>query len=246
MTNQAPVRAGPLARLKQFAPLILILAVLIAAVVSGATGYLSLDSLRTHAATLQAYAAVHPVLSIGLFILVYVVCTAASVPGASLLTLAGGFIFGTWIGGAATVVGATLGAVVIFLAAKSAFGQSLRERAMGSGGALARISEGVRQNAFSAILSLRLIPAVPFWLLNVGAGIADAPLGAYALATFLGIMPATFIYSGIGHGLGRVFEAGGTPDLSVLYQPHVLVPLVGLGLLSLAPILVRRLRRKAV
>ena len=224
MTNHAPVRAGPLARLKQFAPLILILAVLIAAVVSGATGYLSLDSLRTHAATLQAYAAVHPVLSIGLFILVYVVCTAASVPGASLLTLAGGFIFGPWIGGAATVVGATLG----------------------SGGALARISEGVRQNAFSAILSLRLIPAVPFWLLNVGAGIADAPLGAYALATFLGIMPATFIYSGIGHGLGRVFEAGGTPDLSVLYQPHVLVPLVGLGLLSLAPILVRRLRRKAV
>ena len=234
--------SGALGLFKRFGPLILIVLILIAVIASGATHYLSLDALRENAARLKAYEAAHPVLSIGLFILIYLLCTAASVPGASLLTLAGGFIFGTWVGGTATVIGATIGAVIIFLAAKSAIGGALRERAQSSGGMLARLSEGVRNNAFSAILSLRLIPAAPFWLVNIAAGVADAPLGAYALATFLGVMPATFIYTGIGSGLERLFAAGKTPNLSVLYQPHVLLPLIGLALLSLAPMVVRRLR----
>jgi len=104
--------------------------------------------------------------------------------------------------------------------------------------------DGVAAGAFGYILTLRLIPLAPFWLVNVAAALAHAPLGPYALATFIGIMPATFIYSGIGAGIGDLLARNEAPDLGVIFQPNILGPLVALGLLSLGVTLYQRRRAK--
>jgi uncharacterized membrane protein YdjX (TVP38/TMEM64 family) len=223
-------------------PLLLIAVVIGAVFATGANRWLSLDALREHDAQLHAYVDVHPILSLAAFVAIYVVATAAYLPGASILTIAGGFLFGTWVGGSATVVGATLGALGAYWLVRTALGEPLRHKAEQSPGALQKIAEGIRKDAFAYTLSLRLIPAVPFWLLNAAAGLVSAPVRPYTLATLIGIMPATFIYSGIGAGLGQLFRAGRRPDLSIIFEPHVLYPLIGLGLLSLIPAIVRRLR----
>jgi uncharacterized membrane protein YdjX (TVP38/TMEM64 family) len=147
------------------------------------------------------------------------VATAVSLPGGLVLTLAGGFLFGTWLGGAATVIGATIGAILVFYAVRTSFGESLRRRAEASGGRLKTIIDGVAAGAFGYILTLRLIPIMPFWFVNVAAGLAHAPTGAYALATLIGILPATFIYSGIGAGIGELVARGETPNLRRCCRP---------------------------
>lgn len=229
--------------LKRIWPLLAVGAVLLAAVLSGATRHLSLDTLRENEQALRAFVADNYVLAVAGFAAVYALATAASVPGAIFLTLAGGFLFGTWIGGAATAVGATLGAVALWAAVKTALGESLRRKAERDGGRLKAVIDGVSRDAFSYVLTLRLLPFAPFWFVNAAAGLAGAPLVPYALATALGILPGTFIYSGIGAGLGELFARGETPDLAVVFEPFVLVPLLGLALLSLAPVVWRRFQK---
>ena len=164
---------------------------------------------------------------------------AFSIPGALIMTLSGGFLFGAFAGTAATVVGATAGSVAVFLAARTAFGDVLRRRA---GPAVARIAEGLRRDAFSYLLLLRLLPVFPFWLVNIAVGVVNIPLRTYVLGTVLGVIPGTFIYSALGAGLGTVFDRAEAPNLSVVFEPQILLPLVALALLSLAPIVWRRLR----
>lgn len=229
--------------LKRLWPLLLIAALLTAAFLSGATQWLSLDALRENERALREVVADNFVLAILAFAAVYALATAASVPGAVFLTLAGGFLFGTWAGGAATAVGATVGAVALWAAVKTALGEPLRRKAERDGGRLKTVIDGVNKDAFSYILTLRLLPFAPFWFVNVAAGLAGAPLVPYALATALGILPGTFIYSGIGASLGELFARGETPNLSVIFEPFVLGPLIGLALLSLLPVVWKRLRR---
>ncbi|MDP1631145.1 MAG: TVP38/TMEM64 family protein [Caulobacter sp.] len=234
--------------LGRYWPVIILVALVAALLLSGASRYLSLDSLQAHEALLRGLIADHLVLSLLLFIGVYALATAASLPGALILTLAGGFLFGTWVGGGATIVGATLGAMLVFYAVRTSFGHALREKAEAGGGRLKAMMDGIKDGAFGYILSLRLLPVAPFWLVNVAAGVAHAPVRAYLLATFFGIMPATFIYSGIGAGLGTVLAHGGKPNLGLIFEPTVLLPLVALGLLSLGTTIVRGVlarRRKA-
>ena len=220
-------------RLLRFLPLVLIVALLVLLLASGVTRSLSLEALRVHEAGLRGFIGEHWFLALAGFIAVYSVATAVSLPGAVILTLAGGYLFGTWLGGGATVIGATLGAVAVFFAVRTSLGAFLREKAERSGGRLKAVIDGVQAGAFGYILTLRLIPLVPFWLVNVAAALAGAPLRAYALATLLGILPATFIYSGIGAGIGEVMARGQTPDLGVIFELRILLPLVALGLLSL-------------
>ena len=226
---------------KRFAPLAVIAAGLAVAIALGWTDYLTLDQLRGRREALAAFVEARPVASVAAFMAVYALAVAFSIPGALILTLSGGFLFGTLVGGSATVVAATLGAVAIFLAARTAFGDVLRRRA---GPAVARIEEGVRENAFSYLLTLRLLPVFPFWLVNIAAGLVDIPLRTYALATLLGVIPGTFIYSALGAGLGSVFDREAAPDLGIIFEPQILLPLIGLALLSLLPVVIRRLRRK--
>jgi len=226
---------------KRFAPLGIVAAGLIAAIALGWTDYLTLEQLRGRRAALLAFVEARPVASVAAFMAIYALAVAFSIPGALILTLAGGFLFGTLLGGSATVVAATVGAVATFLAARTAFGDVLRRRA---GAAVARIEEGVRRNAFSYLLTLRLLPVFPFWLVNIAAGLVAIPLRTYAAATLLGIIPGTFIYSALGAGLGSVFDREAAPDLGVIFEPQILLPLIALAALSLLPVLVRRWRAR--
>jgi uncharacterized membrane protein YdjX (TVP38/TMEM64 family) len=229
--------------LKRIWPLLLIAVVIAAVFATGANRWLSLDILRTHEEQFRAYVLAHPVQSVTVFVLVYILATTAYVPGASILTMTGGFLFGTWEGGGAALVGATIGALGGYWLVRTALGEPLRHKAEASPGTLKKVAEGIRSDTFSYTLSLRLIPAMPFWLLNAAAGLVSAPVRPYALATALGIVPATFIYAGLGAGLHKLFALGERPNLSIIFEPHVLWPLLGLGLLSLIPAVVRRLRR---
>jgi uncharacterized membrane protein YdjX (TVP38/TMEM64 family) len=226
----------------RYLPLALVAAGLGAAFLLGVTDYLSLSELQARQDALQAYVAEHPVLSLGLYALAYFLVVAFSLPGGTVMTLTGGFLFGTWIGGSAAIISATLGAVVLFLAARSAFGDALRGRA---GSAVGRVAEGVRRNAFSYLLTLRLLPVFPFWLVNLAAGFVDVPLRTFAVTTFMGIIPGTFIYAGLGAGLGSVFERGQALNLGLIFEPQILLPLIGLAVLALLPVVWNRVRARS-
>ena len=227
---------------RRFGPLALLVAALIAVWASGLTHDLSLHMLRTRREALEAGVHAHPLMALGSYVSVYILVVALSLPAALVMTLTGGLLFGAWIGGFAAAVSCTLGAAIIFIICRTAVGDSLRRRA---GSTVARIEEGVRRDAFSYIVTLRLIPVMPFWLANLALGFVDIPLGVFVTASFIGILPVSVIYAGLGANLNLLFARHQRPDLHLVMRPEVLLPLVGLAILALTPILLRRLRRSA-
>ena len=159
-----------------------------------------------------------------------------SLPVASLLTLAGGAIFG-WPAATLVVVAATVGAGLVFFAAKNLFTDIQRRRA---GPFLGKLEKGFSQNAFFYLLALRLVPAAPFWVLNIVPALTRMSITKFLAATFIGIIPGSFAYVWVGRGFDQVLAAGKTPDLGTLASPNILLPLVALAALSLMPILLRR------
>ena len=170
----------------------------------------------------------------------YAVVVAFSLPVGAVATIAGGFFFGLWFGAAATVIGATLGATALFIAAQTVLGDRLRARV---GTVLERMDSGFRDNAFNYLLVLRLVPLFPFFLVNIAPAFANVRLSTYVGATFLGIVPGTFVYTSVGNGLGAVFDSGGEPDLGLILEPEILLPILGLSVLALGPVIYRRFRR---
>jgi uncharacterized membrane protein YdjX (TVP38/TMEM64 family) len=195
------------------------------------------DGLARHQTLLRDWVGAHPVVSAGTYLLIYTAAVALSVPNAGVLTVAGGLLFGKLLGSALTVTAATIGAVILLLVVRSLFVRTL-------GSHRQRIPETVRtrlaNDGFSYLLALRLVPLFPFWLINLAASVAGIRLAVYIPATLLGIAPTTFILSSIGAGVGSVLARGETPDLSVLFAPGILLPLVGLAALSLLPVIFRR------
>ena len=211
-------------------PIGLILAALALAYALGLHRFLSFESLGAHRATLLGFVAAAPLLAGLLYLLAYALVAGLSLPGGAVMTLAGGFLFGPWLGSGLAVLGATAGACLLFIGARHALADTLARRA---GPLLERVRGGLRRDGFWYLLSLRLIPVVPFWLANLAPALAGMPLAPYAAATFLGIIPGTAVYAGIGAGLGGVLDAGGRPDLSLILSPGILLPLLGLAALSL-------------
>lgn len=207
----------------------------------GLNRYATLDTLRDNRQALSAWVAANELEAALVYMGVYALMVAFSVPGALVATLTGGFLFGTVIGGFCTVVAATIGATILFVAAKSALGDVLRARA---GSSIARMEEGFRENAFSYLLVLRLVPIFPFFLVNLAPAFLGVSLLTFVGATFIGIIPGTFVFASLGNGLGAVFDAGGTPDLGLIKQPQVIGPLLALAALALVPVIYRRFRRK--
>lgn len=224
---------------KRLAPLLLLAALGAAAFALRLDHYLTLDALRDNRATLTAFVQSHAIAASLGFVFTYASVVALSLPGATIMTLAGGFLFGVPLGATLTVVGATLGATLLFLIARSALGDVLRERA---GPFLARMADGFRKDAFSYLLFLRLVPAFPFWAVNLAPALLGMRLGPYVAATALGIVPGTTVYAAFGASLGQVFDAGGEVRLKDVFSPTLIAALVGLGILSLLPIAFRRLR----
>jgi uncharacterized membrane protein YdjX (TVP38/TMEM64 family) len=226
----------------RFLPLILIIGALAAFFLLGFDKYLSFDSLKEHRATLSAFVNENTVLAGLGFVALYAVVTAVSLPGGAVLTLTAGFLFGTVTGSIYVVIGATIGATGLFLAARTAIGNSLRARA---GPAVRRMEQGFHENAMSYLLFLRLIPLFPFWLVNLVPACLGVPLRTYVIGTFFGIMPGSIVFASVGNGLGAVFDAGKAPDLGIIFKPEILFPILGLAVLSLVPIIYKRIKGKS-
>jgi uncharacterized membrane protein YdjX (TVP38/TMEM64 family) len=199
--------------------------------------YLTLEALAAQREALAALVAARPVLSALMYVAAYIAVVAFSLPGGAVMTLSGGLLFGAFIGACLAVLGATIGAAVLFLLARSAFAPLVAGRAEGL---LGPLRVGLARDGFFYLLSLRLVPVFPFWLLNLAPALLGMAFAPYLAATFLGIIPGTLVFAGIGAGLDEVFLSGGVPDLGVIFSWGVLLPLLGLALLSLLGVWFRR------
>lgn len=225
--------------LRRMAPLVVALIGAVLLYIYGRQ-YLSFDALRDNREALLAWRDANYALAVLTYMALYALATALSFPGGLALTLAGGFLFGPWFGGAFAVTGATVGAVGIFLAAKTGLGDALRQRA---GGWVKKAEAGFQENQVSYLLMMRLVPAIPFFAANIVPAFLGASTIAFAWTTFVGIIPGALVYASVGSGLGAVFEAGGTPDFGLIFKPQILLPLLGLAALSAVPVVLKRFRR---
>ena len=229
--------------IRRHVPLILIATVAVAGAVF-LPDWLSFDALSRHRNTLLAFRDAQFGLTVLIFCASYTAIVAMSLPGATVATLTGGFLFGLFPGVLFNVVSAGTGAVLVFMAARAGLGADVSAQIAARGGAAARLQAALHRNVWSALLIMRLIPILPFFLCNLLPAFAGVRLWPFAATTFAGILPAGLIFTSIGAGLGEVFANGGTPDLGVIFTPAVLLPLVGLAALSALPALMRAFGRK--
>ena len=224
-------------------PLLTILAVALA----GAfflRDYLSFETLAENREALIAFRDANYLLTVLAFIAIYVVIVAFSLPGATVATLTGGFLFATFPGALFNVTAATLGAICIFQAARWGLGDRLSEKLEGAGGTVQKIKAGIDANQWEMLFLIRLVPAVPFFVANLVPAFVGVPLYRFAVSTFLGIIPGAVVYTSVGAGLGEVFARGETPNLGIIFEPHILLPILGLCALAALPIVLKALRGK--
>jgi uncharacterized membrane protein YdjX (TVP38/TMEM64 family) len=260
MTQATDKARGATAWLKRLWPLIVLVAAMAFVFAMGWHHYLSIQTLAENRQALRALMGANLVLSLALFVVVYAAAVALSLPGGAVLTIAGGFLFGWLLGGTASIVAATIGALIVFLIARSALGDLLAARA---GPWLSRFRQGFQEDAFSYLLFLRLVPIFPFWLVNLAPGLLGVSFPTYVATTILGIIPGTFAFALAGNGLDSVIAAqqaayqsclakmgaGGQESCSyaldpgALLTPELIAGLVALGLVALIPVAVKWYRR---
>jgi uncharacterized membrane protein YdjX (TVP38/TMEM64 family) len=227
---------------KRFFPVFIIVAFLVAFFALGGPKYINLQSLRDNQEMLKSIVEEHAVLSILGFMALYAFLVGISVPGAGFLSIFAGFLFGVTTGTFSVVIGATLGATMIFLAARSALGESLAQKA---GPFMKKFEKGLQKNELSYLFILRLVPLFPFFIVNIVPALFDVKLRNYVISTFIGIIPGSLVYVSVGNGLGDALRAGEDIPLSgLMFRPAVILPILGLILLSLIPVVYQRLSGK--
>jgi uncharacterized membrane protein YdjX (TVP38/TMEM64 family) len=259
MTMEAS--ASPAGILRRFAPLIALAAIMALVFAMGWHKYLSFKTIGENYDALKGYIDGHLGLALLLYILAYIVVVALSLPGGLVMTVSGGLLFGWQLGAPAAVVGATIGATILFLIARSSLGESLAARA---GPWIAKLRDGFQENAFSYLLFLRLVPAFPFVAVNLAPALLGVKLRTFVSATLLGILPATFAFSAAGAGLASVVEAQNksykdcvaklvpgtgkpcdfTIDTSQLVTKELILAFAALGIVSLIPIVIKKWSRR--
>lgn len=213
----------------------LFVGVVVAFFALGGHRYLSLDAIKANRDALLAFTQQHFAASLAIAFVVYVAVTAFSLPGGLVMSLTVGFLFGRWVGTALVVAAATIGATLVFAAARYVFADAARKRL----GALGeRINAGFTENAFSYLLFLRLVPLFPFFLVNLAPAFTSIPLPTYVLATFVGIIPGTFVFVNLGQTLGRI------ESLQGLVSAETLGAFALLGVFALVPVAIRKLRAR--
>ena len=266
MTDQTPQaspeasgqkEAGPL---KRWGPILAIAAAAIVIYLNGWHEYLSLSKVAENREYLQNFVSSNLLLAILIYAGLYIAIVAFSLPGGAAATITGGFLFGWLTGGFVTVFAATIGATLLFLAAQTSFGETLRRKA---GKTLQKLADGFKENAFSYLLFLRLVPVFPFWLVNLAPAFLGVPLRTYVLGTFIGIIPGTFAFAFLGSGLGSVIDAqkeandaciaekgaDACPfsiDPGALVTKELLLAFAALGVVAILPVIIQKVRaRKA-
>ena len=204
----------------------------------GGFEFLSFSQLAKHYGELKAFIDGQLVAALLVFGVAYTLTVALSLPIASLLTLAGGALLG-WTGAAVIICAATIGGAIVFIAAQTVLNEFFVKRTTGF---MAKLEAGFQKNAFLYVLALRLIPAAPFWVVNIVPALLGMRFNRFVLATFIGITPGTLIYVWVARSFDKLLSQGQKPDLSVLSEPAVILPLFTLGLLSLIPVLWKSIR----
>ena len=249
--------AGLSSYLKRWLPLVVLVAIMAFGISQGWHKFLSLNALVDQRENLQSYLQSNYALTLGLYGLLYIVVVALSLPGGAAMTIAGGFLFGWFVGGLTAVTAATLGATLVFLIASSSLGSALQARA---GPFLNKLSDGFKEDALNYLLFLRLVPIFPFWLINLAPAFLGVSLRAFVIGTFVGIIPGTFAFAFIGSGLDSIIvkqraESGCAPDavdcdvelsMSGLITPEIIAAFVALGLVALIPPALKKFRGKRV
>jgi uncharacterized membrane protein YdjX (TVP38/TMEM64 family) len=256
----APPDQARSSAMRRFMPLAAIVLVAGVVIAMGWHRQLSFETLERHHAVIHDFVDRHTATAVGGYVALYIVIVALSLPGAVFLTLAGGMLFGLVVGGLAAALGATVGAICIFLVAKSAFGERLIRRA---GPLAAKLADGFCADAFNYLLFLRLIPLFPFWLVNLVPAVAGVRLKTFVAATAIGILPASFVFAFLGASLENIIAAElasfrtclatGRADCRLDFNPHggatleLLAAFGLLGVLALVPVIARRMRaRRAI
>lgn len=204
--------------------------------------YLTFDTLRENREALLAFRDANFPGIVAVFIAIYIVIVAFSLPGAAVASVTGGFLFGLTLGTLFNVVAASLGAVAIFLAARWGLGKTLAAKMEASDGALKKLKTGLQENEISVLFLLRLVPAVPFFVANLLPALVGVKFINFAFTTVLGIIPGAIVFTWIGVGLGEVFDRGESPDLSLLWEPQVIGPILALSALAALPIIIKAVR----
>ncbi len=227
--------------LKRLVPALTLSTAILAVYVVGLHHQLAWAALTAHHAALRGFVAAHPATSALAYVAIYAGAVTLSLPGGAVLTVAGGWLFGIVLGAALAVIAATMGAVLLFLVARFALADLVAARA---GPLLAPIRSGLERDGFRYLLALRLVPVCPFWLANLVPALVGMRLAPFSAASFIGIVPATVVFAGIGAGFADALSRGAAPDLSLVYSPRILGPLLGLAALALAPAIRRGWTRR--
>lgn len=235
-----PARKSQLAR---YAPIAVIVAGLGFGYAMGWHQFLSFDYLVESRDMLKQMVADHYFAAVLGFVAVYALATAFSFPAASILTIFAGFLFGWFVGGTAAIVGATIGATAIFVAARTAFGDFLKDKV---GGKVAKLAKGFEEDAFSYLLVLRLAPIFPFFVMNIAPALFNVPLRTYIAATFLGIIPGAMAYAYLGQGLDSIIvaaaEAGREVTIKDIVTTEIVAAFAALAVVAAIPTIVKKIR----
>lgn len=207
--------------------------------------YLSFSALAENREALIAWRDANYLLSVLAFMAIYIAVVAFSLPGAAVMTLAGGFLFGLFPGVFFIVTAATIGATAIFLAAKFGLGDTLSKRIDANSGMIGKIYTGLRENEISFLFLMRLVPAFPFFAANLVPALMGISLRNFVFTTFFGIMPGSLVYTWVGSGLGEVFARGDAPSLGIIWEWHILGPILGLCALAALPVILKTFRKGA-
>lgn len=237
-----PSKPGGKPAVLRHLPLILI--VLVASV--GAftlRDYLSFDTLRDNRDALLAYRDSNFFGLAAIFVCLYILIVTFSLPGAAVASVSGGFLFGLIAGIGLNVLSATIGACAIFMAARWGLGEALTKKLEASDGTIRKLKDGLRENEISVLFLLRLVPAVPFFVANLLPALVGVRFVNFLFTTAIGIIPGAIVFTWIGVGLGEIFDRGENPDLSLLWEPHVIGPILGLAVLAVIPIVIKAMRR---
>lgn len=221
--------------IKRFAPLSVLILVMLAVYFSGLTQYFNLEYIQSNKDSLDMFVKSNPYISAALFIGLYTLSVALSLPIATVLTLLGGFLFGSIIGTFYVVTSATIGATIIFVIAQSALGESLRNKAKGIYG---KVKTQFEEDGVSYLLFMRLVPLFPFVIVNILPALLGIKLRTFLWTTFFGIIPGSFVYVNLGGALGEI------TSLSGLVSGRTIGALVLLGVFALAPIALKKIKKK--
>lgn len=230
-------RQRGLVQLKRWLPLLLILLMLALILSTGLHKYLTFESLKSHRNILLEWTKEHFLLSSLAYVTIYIIAVAVSIPGATFLTLAGGFLYGPIFGSILVIISATTGATLLYFAVQTSLGNWLSQKATGW---INRMRMGFQENAFSYLLFLRLMPLFPFWVINIVPALLGVSASTFIVATFFGIMPGSVVYVLVGNGLSHIFATNQPPNLRIIFDPVVLYPLLALAALSVMPVIYQK------